>query len=128
MKADVILLEYIPGQTIHAWRSAEIHTWNQDWFRDISQAVKDMHAAGISHFDLNGYNIIVVPEDIQLYSKFVIVDFGAARDYAVSAVELSNAVSGFMCCRAHGLTLWKWCCEDNSVDSMWFESWELMKY
>lgn len=79
-----------------------------------------MHAAGISHYDLNAHNIILRNED---KGDLVIIDFEYARDDIEELVELQPAVIGFSCCSTHIEKLKRYCMDNRITIQDWRANW-----
>ncbi|VDB84196.1 unnamed protein product [Peniophora sp. CBMAI 1063] len=142
---DMILLEYIPGETLHAFRSehhllkgggnyvqhdpedTRYNTLSEDhfkWFSWIRTFVQEMHQSGITHGDLNTRNIIlhqhVEPEGSYM---LVIVDFEQARDDRLHGRELRVTTQGLVCCDKHARELAKRCNEEGIPITDWYVNW-----
>ena len=70
-KPGAILIEYIPGLTLHAIDPALVLP---ELYRPLMKAVTRFDFYGVSHLDINGNNIMLAPPDKP--TRMVIIDFG----------------------------------------------------
>jgi len=90
---DYIAMEYIPGQTLHAWLASDqrppLHTL-LGYALQAARAIAAAHAAGIVHRDLKTKNIMVTTD-----GTVKVLDFGLAKQSGLGGPETqSGAVLG----------------------------------
>jgi serine/threonine protein kinase len=87
----IIVMEYVPGQTLHRIirlrKTREVH--HEDEFRrvamDVANGLSAIHAEDVVHGDLKPGNVMVNPQ------RAVILDFGFAKERARMAATLPGA-------------------------------------
>jgi serine/threonine-protein kinase/serine/threonine-protein kinase PpkA len=75
-------MEYIEGQTLKYWLEHSRISLKQrlDWFRQITEALKQIHNAGLLHRDLKAANVFVRPDN-----SVVLLDFGMETQLLIKA-------------------------------------------
>ena len=88
-KPGAILIEYIPGLTLHAIDPALVLP---ELYRPLMKAVTRFDSFGVSHLDINGNNIMLAPPDKP--TRMVVIDFGcvAIRQKGETKKEWANGV------------------------------------
>jgi serine/threonine-protein kinase/serine/threonine-protein kinase PpkA len=76
------VMEYIEGQTLKYWLEHSRISLKQrlDWFRQITEALKQIHNAGLLHRDLKAANVFVRPDN-----SVVLLDFGMETQLLIKA-------------------------------------------
>jgi serine/threonine-protein kinase/serine/threonine-protein kinase PpkA len=76
------VMEYIEGQTLKYWLEHTNINLKQrlDWFRQITEALKQIHNAGLLHRDLKAANVFVRPDN-----SIVLLDFGMETQLLIKA-------------------------------------------
>jgi serine/threonine-protein kinase/serine/threonine-protein kinase PpkA len=76
------VMEYIEGQTLKYWLEHSHISLKQrlDWFRQITEALKQIHNASLLHRDLKAANVFVRPD-----KSIVLLDFGMETQLLIKA-------------------------------------------
>ena len=88
-KPGAILIEYIPGLTLHAIDPALVLP---ELYRPLMKAVTRFDSCGVSHLDMNWNNVMLAPPDKP--TRMVIIDFGCMviRQKGETNKEWANSV------------------------------------
>jgi len=81
-----IVMEFVRGQTVRAWRSAAPRSWREvlGVYRQVGEGLEAAHAAGLVHRDVKPDNAIVGAD-----GRVRVVDFGLARPMVATAAAAS---------------------------------------
>jgi len=82
-----LVMEYVEGQTLHAWRVATKPTWREilGYCGDAGRALAALHAKGLEHGDFKPDNVMIDGE-----GRVRVVDFGVAR-YSIASSGVNEA-------------------------------------
>lgn len=71
-----IAMEYVDGETLHAWQSRGSHTWREilEMYLEAGAGLNAAHQAGVVHCDFKSENVLVSHD-----GRVRVVDFGLAR-------------------------------------------------
>ncbi len=71
-----IAMEYVDGETLHAWQSRGPHTWREilEMYLEAGSGLNAAHLAGVVHCDFKSENVLVSHD-----GRVRVVDFGLAR-------------------------------------------------
>ena len=75
--ADIIIMEYCAGEPLDRMSFA---TLSQETVARLERFIQKLHARGVTHGDLHGYNILVAPN-----GDFAIIDWATAGVFGAAA-------------------------------------------